>query len=76
MEAGKYGLTCRTSFFARRLEVVAVAGLLQISWCVFGAAGFFVFVFYDRLLFYLNAHTACCKYEAACLIHLYTTSRM
>ena len=33
MEAGKYGLTRRTCFVARRLEVVAVAGLLWISWC-------------------------------------------
>ena len=28
MEAGEYGLTRGTSFIARRLEVVAVAGLL------------------------------------------------
>ena len=28
MEAGEYGLTCGTYFVARRLEVVAVAGLL------------------------------------------------
>ena len=34
MEAGKYGLTRGTCFVARRLEVVAVAGLLWISWCV------------------------------------------
>ena len=44
MEAGEYGLTRGTWFFARRLEVVAVAGLLWLSWCVFGEAGFF-FVF-------------------------------
>ena len=41
MEAGEYGLTRRTCFFARRLEVVAVAGLMWVSWCVFGGAGFF-----------------------------------
>ena len=35
MEAGEYGLTDGTRFVARRLEVVAVAGLLWISWCVF-----------------------------------------
>ena len=40
MEAGEYGLTRGTCFVARRLEVVAVAGLLWISWCVLGAAGF------------------------------------
>ena len=33
MEAGEYGLTRGTCFVGRRLEVVAVAGLL--SWCVF-----------------------------------------
>ena len=41
MEAGEYGLTRGTCFVARRLEVVAVAGLLWISWCVLGAAEFF-----------------------------------
>ena len=40
MEAGEYGLTRGTCFVARRREVVAVAGLLWISWCVLGAAGF------------------------------------
>ena len=41
MEAGEYGLTRGTCFVACRLEVVTVAGLLWISWCVLGAAGFF-----------------------------------
>ena len=41
MEAGEYGLTRGTCFVARRLEVVAVAGLLWISWCVLGGADFF-----------------------------------
>ena len=45
MEAGEHGLTRGTCFVARRLEVVAVAGLLWISWRVFGAAGFFRFFF-------------------------------
>ena len=40
MEAGEYGLTRGTCFVARRLEMIAVAGLLWISWCVLGAAGF------------------------------------
>ena len=40
MEAGEHGLTRGTFFVARRVEVVAVAGLLWISWCVLGAAGF------------------------------------
>ena len=30
-----------TCFNARRLELVAVAGRLWISWCVFDGAGFF-----------------------------------
>ena len=49
MEAGEYGLTRRTCFVARPLEVVAVAGLLWISWCVLG--GVFFFVFSMSLLF-------------------------
>ena len=65
MEASEYGLARGTCFVARRPEVVAVAGLLWISWCVLGAAGF-VFFF---PVFFLRAHTACCKYEAA-LPHL------
>ena len=42
MEAGEYGLTRGTWVFARRLEVVAVAGLLWIQWCVLGGADFLV----------------------------------
>ena len=60
MEAVVYGLTRGTCFVARRLEVVAVAGLLWISWCVLGAA---------RFRFFVRMHTASCKYEAA-LFHL------
>ena len=41
LEAGEYELTRGTGFVARRLEGVAVAGLLWISWCVLGAAGVF-----------------------------------
>ena len=65
MEAGEYGLTRGTCFVARRLEVVAVAGLLWISWYVLGAAGFRAFFQF----FFSRTHTACCKYEAA-LPHL------
>ena len=46
MEVGEYGLTRGTCFVARRLVVVAVAGLLWISWCVLGAAGFRAFFFF------------------------------
>ena len=55
MEAAEYGLTCEGCFIARRLEVVAVAGLLWISWCVLGGADFFVF-FVLRFFFSSNAH--------------------
>ena len=71
MEAGEYGLTRETWFFARRLESVAVAGQMWVSWCVFGGAGFFPFFFF---VFFLRTHTTCCKYEtASCLIHLSTS---
>ena len=49
MEAGECGLSRGTSFAERRLELVAVAGLLWIWWCVLGGAGFFIlFVFFER----------------------------
>ena len=43
MEAGEHGLTRGTWVFARRLEVVAVAGLLWIAWFVLGGAIFSLF---------------------------------
>ena len=45
MEAGECGLTRATCFAARRLELVAVAGRLRISWRVFGGVGFFLIFF-------------------------------
>ena len=45
MEAGKYRLTRGTCLVARRLEVVAVAGVLWVSSCVLGAVGFRFFRF-------------------------------
>ena len=42
MEAGEYGLTRGTWVFVRCLEVVALAGLLWIQWCVPGGTDFFV----------------------------------
>ena len=67
MEAGEYGLKRGTCCVARRLEVVAVAGLVWISWCVLGGADFFVCVCVCvfRSFFFLRTHTACCKYEDA-----------
>ena len=55
MEAGEYGLTRGTYFVARRHEVVAVAGLLWISWCVLGAAEFVVLFF--LVFFSSNSHS-------------------
>ena len=45
MEAREYRQTRGTCFVAHRLEVVAVAGLLWISWCVLDGEDFFVFFF-------------------------------
>ena len=53
MEESEYGLTRGTCFVAHRLEVVALAGLLWISWCVLGRRDFFAFFF---LFFSSNAH--------------------
>ena len=53
MEAGVYGLTRGMCFVARRLEVVAVAGLLWIWWCVLGGVDFYCFWFFR--LFSSNA---------------------
>ena len=44
-EAGQYRLTHVTCFLACRLELDAVAGLMWLSWCVFGWGGFFFRVF-------------------------------
>ena len=52
MEAGEYGLTSGTWFFARRLEVVAVAGLLRLSWCVLDGANFFLNFFFRFFFFF------------------------
>ena len=68
-EACEYGLTRGTCFVARRPEVVAVAGLLCISWCVLGAAGLLCVLFCFFIFFFLRTHTACCKCEDA-LPHL------
>ena len=68
MEACEYGLTRGTCFVARRLEVVAVAGLLRGFCGVFWVRrDFFVFFFADFVV--LRTHTACRKYEAT-LPHL------
>ena len=71
MEAGEHGLTRGTCFVASRLEVVAVAGLLRISWCVLGAAGYFrVFAF--RFIFFKRTRPAA-SMRPPCLIYLSTS---
>ena len=73
MEACEYGLTRGTCFVARHLEVVAVAGLLWISWCVLGAAGF-IFVFFFRFFFFERTRPAA-NMGTPCLIYLSTSSK-
>ena len=67
MKAGEHGQTRGTWFFARCLEVVAVAGLMWVSWCVLGGTDFSSLIFFK--FFLLRTHTACRKYEAT-LPHL------
>ena len=52
LETGECGLTRGTCFIARRLEVVAVAELLWVSWWVLSVVGFCFFPFF----FASNAH--------------------
>ena len=65
MEAGEHRLTRGTCFVVIRLDVVAVAGLLWISWCVLDAAGLFCVCVCVCVFFLLRTHTACYKYEDA-----------
>ena len=55
MEAGEYGLTRGTCFFACRLEVVAVAGMMWVLWCTFGGAGFFLVFQASTFFFQIRA---------------------
>ena len=68
MEVGVYGLTRGMCLVARRLEVVAVAWLLWISWCALGGVDVFLFLLFS--IRFLRTHTACSKYEAT-LPHLH-----
>ena len=62
-EECEYGLPSGTCFTARRLEVVAVAGLLWIYFvvCFFSVRWDFRFF---ACFFFLRTHTAYCKYDA------------
>ena len=70
MEAGEHGLTHGTCFVARRLEVVAVAGLLWIPWSVLSAAGFRgIFHF-----FFFEGTRPAASMRPPCLIYLSTSN--
>ena len=73
MEAGEYGLTRGTCFVARRLVVVAVAGLLWISWCVLGAE--FLLCFFFDFCFFSDHTRAAASMRPPCLIYLPTSKR-
>ena len=70
METGEYGLTRGTCFVASRPKVLAVAGLLWISWCVLGAAGFRFF--FRSFFFERTRHSA--SMRPPCLIYLSTST--
>ena len=74
MEAGEYGLTRGTCFVTRRLEVVAVVGLLLTSWCVLGGADFFVVcVCVFLILFFSERTRPAASMSPPCLIYLSTS---
>ena len=70
MEGGEYGLTRGMCFVARRREVVAVAGLLRVSRCVFWVQRDFVVVF--RIFFFERTRPAA-SMRPRCLIYLSTS---
>ena len=74
MEAGEYGLTRGTCFVAPCVEVVAVAGLLWISWCVWGAAGFSRVLFSFNFPFFFDRTRPAASMRPPCLIYLSTSN--
>ena len=68
MEAGVYGLTRGMCLVALRLEMVAVAGLLRISWCVLGGVDFNLFLFFSIFFFERTRLTA--SMRPPCLIYI------
>ena len=76
MELGEYGLTRGTCFVARRLEVVAVSGLLWTSCCVLVGRIFVyvcvcIFFFFAFFLFERTRPVA--SMRPPCLIYLSTS---
>ena len=72
MEAGEYGLTRGMCFVARRLEGVAVPGLLWISGCVLGGADFFCV--FSRFFFFFERTRPAAIIRPPCLIYLSTSN--
>ena len=66
MEACEYGLTRGKYFVARRLEAIAVAGLLWISWCFFTVVG--------SRVFYFERTRPAASMRPTCLIYLSTST--
>ena len=75
MEAGECGQTRGTCFLARRLEVVAVAGLLWISWCVLGGANFAFCFFCFRFFFFFERTWPAASMKPPCLIYLFSSNK-
>ena len=73
MEAGEYGLTRGMCFVARRLEVVSVARLMWISWCVLGAADFFGVLCFFLFFFFSERTRPAASMRPPCLIYLSTS---
>ena len=72
MEADDYGLTRGTCFVARRLEVVAVAGVLWISWCVWVGRISSCFFFMD--VFFFERTQSAASMRPPCFIYLSTSN--
>ena len=72
IEAGEYGLNRISCFVASFLEVIAVAGLLLISWCVMGAAGFRVL---GSFVSSFERARSAANMRPPCLVYLSTRKR-
>ena len=55
---GEYGLMREARLVAICVEVVAVAGLMWVWWCVFGGPGFFRFFFFDFVFLFERTRLA------------------
>ena len=73
METGEYGQPRGTCFVARRQEVVAVAGLLWILWCAFGAATVLCFLLISIFL-QTQPTQRDANMRSPCLIYLSTSA--